>query len=72
MSGSQEKKAGPLCPSEERARIPETMDMVDNVWGFDDKDGSAVVVWKMPKKAYEHAEIILATEVIEQKITFQK
>ena len=37
----QEKKAG-LMSFQERARILETMDMVDNVWGSDDKDGPAV------------------------------
>ena len=52
------KKGRPFMPFEERARILETMDMVDNVWGFDDKDGSAVVALENAKKAYEHAEII--------------
>ena len=52
------KKGRPFMPFEERARILETMDMVDNVWGFDDKDGSAVEALENAKKAYEHAEII--------------
>ena len=52
------KKGRPFMPFEERARILETMDMVDSVWGFDDKDGSAVEALENAKKAYEHAEII--------------
>ena len=66
------KKGRPFMPFEERARILETMDMVDNVWGFDDKDGPAVVVWKMPRRHMNMQKLSFATEVIEQKITFQK
>ena len=51
------KKAGLMSLPREGKNL-ETMDMVDNVWGSDDKDGPAVVALENAKKAYEHAEII--------------
>ena len=42
----------------ERAGIIERLDMVDNVWGFDDSDGSAKKALEQAKKAYTTDRII--------------
>ena len=52
------KKGRPFMPFEERAGIIERLDMVDNVWGFDDKDGSAKKALEQAKKAYTTDRII--------------
>ena len=52
------KKGRPFMPFEERAGIIERLDMVDNVWGFNDKDGSAKAALEQAKKAYTIDRII--------------
>ena len=52
------KKGRPFMPFEERAGIIERLDMVDNVWGFDDSDGSAKAALEQAKKAYTTDRII--------------
>jgi cytidyltransferase-like protein len=46
------KKGRPFMSFEERSCIIDRLDMVDNVWAFDDSDGSCIVALEQAKKAY--------------------
>ena len=52
------KKGRPFMSFEERACIIDRLDMVDNVWGFDDKDGSVCAALEQAKIAYPAHEIL--------------
>jgi D-beta-D-heptose 7-phosphate kinase/D-beta-D-heptose 1-phosphate adenosyltransferase len=52
------KKGRPFMEFEERACIIDRLDMVDNVWGFDDEDGSAKAALEQAKKAYPDYTIV--------------
>jgi D-beta-D-heptose 7-phosphate kinase/D-beta-D-heptose 1-phosphate adenosyltransferase len=52
------KKGRPFMEFEERACIIDRLDMVDNVWGFDDEDGSAKSALEQAKKAYPDYTIV--------------
>mgnify|MGYP006115361839 CR=1 FL=1 len=63
------KKGRPFMSFEERSCIIDRLDMVDNVWAFDDSDGSCIVALEQAKNEFP-ASIVYDSDPTVRELPF--